>query len=491
MIDGEAVWPTTNADIGLTLDAERAAASALAVGRTGTAADRARDVIDAAKGGGDLGWPRRAMDARLDRFVERVASDVDREAADGDVTVGASGVRMSPPAFGLRVDRALLRADLLGARDEIAIVNVGVEPIAPSIDEANVADVASRAETAFAPMRITAGTESLVVEASRIGELLRIRRDGAPGAERLVLAVDGPSLETLVREIAETFDGDARDAALIPGDEYLTVVPGRDAVRVDRAAAAAALAASILAGSHALAIPAVVSAPSFSTAAAVRTATETRLAAGFTTYFPENEARRINISRAATTFDGLVIAPGETFSFWQRIGEVSTRTGYAYAGAIIGGISSTAIGGGLCQVSTTLFNAVAAAGYAIDERHPHAYYIERYPIGLDAAVFAPDTDLAWTNDTAMPAIIRAAATDTSVSFWIYSPPTGRVTTFTDPVEWDLRWPYPGQPADPAHVPGYVVLGRDVLVTRTVSEGAAVIHRDDFISHYAPVWGGPG
>ncbi len=214
------------------------------------------------------------------------------------------------------------------------------------------------------------------------------------------------------------------------------------------------------------------------------------LAGGYTTYFPINPARATNIGAAARTFDGMTVAPGESFSFWQRLGEVSPRTGYVYAGTIIGGISSEAIGGGLCQVSTTFFNAVARAGYEIDERHEHSYYIERYPLGLDAAVFAPSTDMRWTNDSAVPALIRAASTDTSVSFWIYSAPLGRDTSFTDPLEWNVRWPYPGQPADPAHAPGYVVLGRDTSVTRTVTKDGTLIHRDTWYSHYAPVWGGP-
>lgn len=97
----------------------------------------------------------------------------------------------------------------------------------------------------------------------------------------------------------------------------------------------------------------------------------------------------------------------------------------------------------------------------------------------------------WTNDTGTPAYIRAAATATSVSFWIYSAPTGRTTTFSEPAEANLRWPYAGQPADPAHAPGYVVLGRDVWVTRSVVENGTEVHRDLFFSHYAPVWGGPG
>jgi vancomycin resistance protein YoaR len=240
-----------------------------------------------------------------------------------------------------------------------------------------------------------------------------------------------------------------------------------------------------------VALPASITHADFPTAEARRVADSIQLAGGFTTYFPENWARATNIGRAAETFDGMVVQPGQSFSFWDRIGAVTPGNGYVSAGAIIGGVSGSAIGGGLCQVSTTLFNAVALGGYQIDARQPHSYYIERYPLGLDAAVFAPSVDLVWTNDTGAPAYIRAAATATSVSFWIYSAPTGRTTSFSEPLEANLRWPYAGQPADPAHAPGYVVLGRDVWVTRSVVENGTEVHRDTFFSHYAPVWGGPG
>ncbi len=77
-----------------------------------------------------------------------------------------------------------------------------------------------------------------------------------------------------------------------------------------------------------------------------------------------------------------------------------------------------------------------------------------------------------------------------MSFWIYSAPLGRTVAFTEPAQWNLRWPSPDQPADPAHAPGYVVLGRDTAVTRTVTQDGALIHQDTWYSHYAPVWGGP-
>ncbi len=170
---------------------------------------------------------------------------------------------------------------------------------------------------------------------------------------------------------------------------------------------------------------------------------------------------------------------------------MTVERGYAYAGAIINNRSDeNVIGGGLCQVSTTLFNAVARAGYQIDERHNHGYYIDRYPIGLDAAVFEPGVDFRWTNDTPYPVLIRSAGTATSVTFELWSLPTGRTVSFATPVARNLVAVKPDQPADPAFAPGYAVDGRDVVTSRTVVQGTAVVHSDVWASHYVPVWGGP-
>ena len=133
---------------------------------------------------------------------------------------------------------------------------------------------------------------------------------------------------------------------------------------------------------------------------------------------------------------------------------------------------------------------MARPGLRSDARHPHSYYIERYPVGLDAAVFYPTVDLKWTNDARVPLTLRAAATATSVSFWVYSLPTGRTAELLPPGQANFRYPSPDQPADPAHAPGYVVPGRDVWATRIVLQDGVEFWRDVWYSHYDPVWGGP-
>jgi vancomycin resistance protein YoaR len=211
----------------------------------------------------------------------------------------------------------------------------------------------------------------------------------------------------------------------------------------------------------------------------------------YTTTYPPSLERHTNITTGAMQFNDVVIEPGGTFSFWDRLGPVSVERGYMYAGAIINNRSDeNVIGGGLCQVSTTLFNAVARAGYDILERHAHGYYIDRYPLGFDAAVFEPGVDFQWKNDTQYPVLIRAYPYETALRFDLISVPNGRRVVIGDAVQWDLVNPAPDQPADPAYPPGAVVQGRSVTRSWTVWQGDTVVHDQTFVSYYVPVWGGP-
>ncbi len=486
-------WTATNADLGVQLDVQRATAEALAVGKSADATARIGALVLAAFRPVDIAWPRRSQGAALDEFIAGIARDTDRDAVNADVLVTTGGVQVREARDGVRVDRQRLRAAILDSRAASPEIHLSTDATFPELDATAVAEARGGAVAAFRPTRLVAGSESVVVPADRIAQLLRIDRLMADDGDRLVVRADVNAVRELIDEVAAQLDGAVREAALVPGDDRLVVVPGRDGVIVDPVAAGAVLAAVIFDpadGERTIALPGVITSPALTTTAAERIAAEIRLAGAFTTYFPENAARANNIGLAARTFDGIVIAPGESFSFWDRIGEVSPRTGYVYAGTIVGGVSQMAIGGGLCQVSTTLFNSVARAGLRIDERHEHSYYIERYPLGLDAAVFAPTLDLKWTNDTGATFYLFGRGTETSVSFWLYGVPTGRVSEFTAPLQTNLRWPAPSQPADPAHAPGYVVPGRDVWVTRIVTIDGVELRRDIWYSHYAPVWGGP-
>lgn len=221
-----------------------------------------------------------------------------------------------------------------------------------------------------------------------------------------------------------------------------------------------------------------------------------------TNYQPsDRNGNGANIRIPTATINGYVVAPGETFSFWKAVGPVTKELGYTAGGAIIDGRTEPqgAIGGGICTCSTTLFNAALRAGFAMGDRLNHFYYINRYPLGLDATVFisasGQEQDMTWTNDTDYPVIISGINGKASVKFVLYSVPNGRTTTFSDPIVKNYTKATTETKVDTTIPKGtkkqieYATDGQDVWVTRTVKDSAGVvIHTNQYYSHYATITG---
>ena len=157
----------------------------------------------------------------------------------------------------------------------------------------------------------------------------------------------------------------------------------------------------------------------------------------WTTPFPISDRNGFgaNIWIPARLIDGYVVAPRATFDFWDAVGPVTRAKGYKSGGAIINGRTEPqgALAGGICSCSTTLFNAALRAGYEMGARRNHYYYIDRYPLGLDATVFISASGskqtVSFTNDTDYPMLIRGYGFRDGgtgyVRFEIYSVPNGR------------------------------------------------------------------
>jgi len=145
-----------------------------------------------------------------------------------------------------------------------------------------------------------------------------------------------------------------------------------------------------------------------------------------------------NIVIPLRRLDGLVIKPGATFDFWAALGEVSRRTGYRRGAIIVGHRVDVdgALAGGICTVSTALFNAAARAGLQIRARVSHSGYLAKYPLGLDAAVAKGDRfrqTMAFRNDTSEPIMIRTVSTPGTARVDLYAPAAlGRTVEFSAP-----------------------------------------------------------
>lgn len=216
----------------------------------------------------------------------------------------------------------------------------------------------------------------------------------------------------------------------------------------------------------------------------------------YTTEFSDSEGtenRNHNIKLAADILNNSIVeADGGTWHFNDRTGDTNEEAGFWAAGSIVEGEYVDSIGGGICQVATTVFNAVYEAGLPIDMRFPHQLYIESYPSGRDAAVSYPDLDLWWTNDLSSDVLLVLSYTDTSLTARLYSVYTG-YTVESIEGEWAEGAKYKTVfEEDPTLEKGdyYVkttgVDGSSISVTRIVkNEAGEVISDQVFDSLYDP------
>ena len=205
-----------------------------------------------------------------------------------------------------------------------------------------------------------------------------------------------------------------------------------------------------------------------------------------------------NISLASSKFNGILVAPGDTFSFNKTLGDVSSFTGYKQAYVIRDGRTVLGDGGGVCQVSTTLFRALLKAGLPIIERRAHSYRVGYYeqesPPGLDATVFDPTTDLKFKNDTPAHILIQTIfdAKTSTLIFEIYGTNDGRVATTTKPVVTSVVPPpedlYQDDPAIPSGTTkqiDYKAWGAKVTFNYRVERNGETIYEKTFLSNYRP------
>ncbi|XEC97281.1 VanW family protein [Paenibacillus tarimensis] len=147
----------------------------------------------------------------------------------------------------------------------------------------------------------------------------------------------------------------------------------------------------------------------------------TKVISQYVTYFnPRNKNRSHNIGLAAKAINSHVVFPGETFSFNRVVGIRTRDRGYLQAGVIVRGELSEGIGGGICQVSSTLFNAIDRAGLKIKERYSHSRNVPYVRPGRDATVSWGGPDFTFQNQYNQPILIRANAAYGKMFVSVYS-----------------------------------------------------------------------
>lgn len=220
-------------------------------------------------------------------------------------------------------------------------------------------------------------------------------------------------VEALLREWNETLRVEPRNARLDPATGQ--VVPGRDGVYID---IPGTLRRVMEAGFGEDVELVRVQVPHRWTAASLAGPWE--LAGRYSTVLQGNEARRHNIRKAMGHINNAVVFPGDVFSFMGLMPPFTREAGWQEAGVMEEGQMIAGLGGGICQVSSTLYNAILAAGFQVVERHRHSGPVYYVPPGCDAAVAEePFKDLRFRNNTDRPVVVRATVEGLSVTVALY------------------------------------------------------------------------
>lgn len=222
------------------------------------------------------------------------------------------------------------------------------------------------------------------------------------------------------------------------------------------------------------------------------------IGSGHSLFYHSIASRVFNINLATSRINGVLVAPGEVFSFDKALGDVSAFTGYQQAYVIQNGKTVLGDGGGVCQVSTTFFRALLNAGLPIVERHAHAYrvgyYEEDSPPGIDATIFVPYVDLKFKNDTGHYILVQSEIDleNLSLTFNLYGTSDGRQVSMTTPVVSNQTPPPPDLYQDDPTLPkgtikqtDFAAWGANVSFTRSVTKNGKVYISDKFISNYQP------
>lgn len=506
------------AEIGRGPDVDAMVTEALRVGRDGNAVDRAiADARTALRG--VVLTPLVTFDP--DALAERIvgyAEDLAREPVEASVkVVDKTKFVVAPGADGRLADPAIpLQAalDALGALDAPAALTyeMPVRVIEPTVTTDEAARAKQDAERIAAPIAITVGDEHGSITTARLRSWLTFgpTADGGYG-----VSIDTTDLPGVLTALAKKLDKAPVNASFkTSGGSITGVTPSKAGYRVDRDATRtqveAVLAARAAGATTAAVEPTVtVTEPVLTTAEATAARPKMKRLPGgtWTTYFPISEKNGFgaNIWIPARLIDGYVVAPGATFDFWDAIGPVTRAKGYRDGGAIINGKTEPqgALAGGICSCSTTLFNAALRAGFEMGARRNHFYYIDRYPLGLDATVFISASGsrqtMSFTNDTDYPILIRGRGWREGsagyVRFDLYSVPNGRKVSISTGARQNVRRATDTVQYTSSLAPGasrrieYPVNGFQVTSTRTVRDrNGKVIHRDTYFSNYARITG---
>jgi len=516
LLASEKSWAAAPVQLGVYLDPLSSAKSAFAVGRRGSIDSILLQRFASLSDGTEV-FPTFIYDQKAAvSYLNQVAVQVNQPIREASLGLQGTEVIVNQGQPGRQLDYA---ASLDAITRQVQTMQDGVVQLSvvqsdPVILDASIqGDQARKILSQPFTLAVPPGSnnnEPVQIQPSSLAQLLTFERITNGSGAAYQVAVNQAlmtaylnSIENKLNTIPENarfiFNDDTRQLDLLP-DGHATI--GRT-LNVENSVAAINIA--IQSGSHNVDLVFDTVNPPVTDSATAAELGITELVESQTTYFRGSTTDRVqNIRIASGQFHGLLIAPGETLSMAEILGDISLDNGYAEAMIILGDQTIKGVGGGVCQVSTALFRTAYYAGFQILERHSHAYRVGYYEqtatghnanlAGLDATVFVPIVDLKFKNDTPHWLLMETYIYPNSYALeWkFYSTNDGRTVTssstgLTNIVESPapVYRENPNLPQGTTKKVDWAVDGATVTVKRTVTLNGVVLYNDTHAKSLIP------
>jgi vancomycin resistance protein YoaR len=384
--------------------------------------------------GADVSPPTRVWVRALKFELTRMSGAIGRPHRDAALVLKGLSPVLVPGRTGFGLDRkaaASLVVQALVGFERGRPVALPVRVDRPRVTASDLVPVEGQVRTALSGrIRMSLGRSSWWLPPGQLAALLSLPHGGTRA-----LAIGGQAADGYFKRLAHGIGRPPRDATFrVFESGRVRVVPSRPGRVIAIPATRRNILAAALSTTHRSARVIVTMQPARRTTSEARAMGITTRISRYETIYGGDPNRIHNVQLVARLIDGKLIAPGATFSFNRATGARTADKGFLEAPVIINGELTTGLGGGVCQVSTTTFNAAYEAGLKITARTNHALYISHYPQGRDATVDYPDVDLKFVNDTPHWLLLRTFVGSSSLVVDLYGAPIHRrVVTQTRPL----------------------------------------------------------
>ncbi len=489
---GDKIWSVMPDDVGTAMDVQGAVAEAMAVSREGNFFEDVVTRFELYFDSRDLPLTGTVDQVKLDALLSGIANTLHVTPLNAGLAMQNGAVKVIEGKNGQDVEKAVLgdQMESLFVTLRSSTLDVPLIVKEPAVQEEDNRAAQEQAQAMMgAPLTLTDHEKQWTLPPEQIASYLDFMSEYRNGIPTLIPYVSEGKMFYFLQGLAPEVEKDPVNAKFASDGANVRVIPGVNGETLDPTATAKVVNATALRPTGRTVEVAVTSIdPDFTTAEAEATSFDDRLSSYTTKYAcPPNRATNVRITTKYAT--NVFLAPGQEYNFDRQIGPRTEARGYKLAPGITGpNTLEDVLGGGICQVSTTMFNAVFDAGLKVTERHNHSIYINHYPKGRDATVTDGGKNLRFKNDTDHYIWIRGSSDGITTTISIYGTSDGRKVSFTVGNFYNVKNPGKVTTKDPTLAVGTTKVvdngqtGRQLKTVRIVTlPDGTVLHKDTWIS----------